>query len=140
MPRKITKRMVLEGFEHRIEIPAPEYGEEAIFVVAPPTASEVSEAKALRMRLSGVKPGEEQDPSRTNLSRALIAEEAARRFLIAKALTRGMDEEWTAEDVEKIHPKVFECLWEAVDSLTGFTGEAEEAIRIFRRHRKAKRS
>jgi len=136
MPKKITKQMVLEGFEHRVEIPAPEYGADTVFMVAPPTASEVSEAKALRMRLSGVK---EPDPSKIDLSKALIAEEAARRFLIAKALTRGMGEEWTAEDVEKINPKVLERLWEAVDSLTGFTGEAEEAIKNFRRRRKDKR-
>ena len=139
MPKKITKQMVLEGFEHRVEIPAPEYGADTAFVVAPPTASEVSEAKALRMRLSGVKPDEKPEPSKIDLSKALIAEEAARRFLIAKALTRGMGEEWTAEDVEKIKPKVLERLWEAVDSLTGFTGEAEEAIKNFRRRRKDER-
>ena len=132
MPRKITKQMILEGFEHKITISAPEYGEDIAFMVAPPTASDVSEAKALRMKLSGVKPEEEADPSKIDLSKALIAEEAARRFLIAKALTRGMDEEWTPEDVEKIHPRVLERLWEAVDSLTGFSGEAEEAIRNFR--------
>ena len=130
--------MVLAGYEARIEVPAPEYGPEAVFVVAPPSASEVSEAKALRMRLSGVKG--EPDPSKVDLSKALIAEEAARRFLIAKALTRGMGEEWTAEDIEKIKPQALERLWEAVDSLTGFTGEAEEAIRNFRRRRKAGRS
>jgi len=130
--------MVLAGYEARIEVPAPEYGPEAVFVVAPPSASEVSEAKALRMRLSGVKG--EPDPSKVDLSKALIAEEAARRFLIAKALTRGMGEEWTAEDIEKIKPQALERLWEAVDSLTGFTGEAEEAIRNFRRRQKAKRS
>ena len=139
MPTKVTKKMVLEGFEHRVEIPAPEYGEDTIFIVAPPSAVDVSEAKALRMRLSGVKPDEKPDPSKIDLSKALIAEEAARRFLIAKALTRGMGEEWTVEDVEKIKPKVLERLWEAVDSLTGFTGEAEEAIKNFRRRRKAKR-
>ena len=137
---KITKQMVLEGFSHRLEVPAPEYGADVAFTVAPPTASEVSEAKALRMRLSEVKTGEEPNPSEIDLSKALIAEEAARRFLIAKALTRGMGEEWTVEDVEKIHPRVLERLWEAVDTLTGFTGEAEEAIRNFRRRRKAERS
>jgi len=135
---KITKEMVLEGFSHRVEVPAPEYGDNAVFVIAPPSASEVSEAKALRMRLSGVKG--EPDPSKVDLSKALIAEEAARRFLIAKALTRGMEEEWTIEDIEKIHPQSLEHLWDAVDALTGFTGEAEEAIRNFRSRRKAKRS
>ncbi|MFB0502258.1 MAG: hypothetical protein ACETWE_00290 [Candidatus Bathyarchaeia archaeon] len=136
MPR-ITKAMVLEGFAHAINILAEEYGSSFTFTLSPPSASDVSEAKALRMKLSEVKG--DVDPSQIDLGKALIAEEHARRFLIARALKRGMQEEWTLEDVERIHPAVLSRLWEAVDSLTGFSSEAEETIRNFRRARKGKR-
>ena len=131
---KLTKRTVLEGYDHRVQIPALEYGEDAVLVIASPSASDVSEAKALRMKLSEVKV--QADPSQIDLSKALIAEEKARRFLIAKALSRGMNEEWTTEDVEKIKPTVLSRLWQAVDSLTGFSSEGEEAARNFQRARK----
>jgi len=49
-----------------------------------------------------------------------------------------MQEEWTPEDVEKIHPAVLNRLWEAVDILTAFSGEAEETIKNFRKARKGK--
>ncbi|MFQ6094711.1 MAG: hypothetical protein ACE5NN_01070, partial [Candidatus Bathyarchaeia archaeon] len=116
---KITKEMVLEGYGYKVEVPASEYGEDIIFIVSSPSASDVSKARALRMKLSELKG--EVDPSKIDLSKALIAEERARRFLIAKALTRGMGEEWTVEDVDKIRPVVLRRLWEAVDFLTGFT-------------------
>lgn len=135
MPR-ITKDMVLKGFNFNVDIIAPKYGDDFFFSVTPPSASDVSEAKALRMKLSEVKG--DVDPSQIDLSKALIAEETARRFLTAKALTRGMQEEWTPEDVEKIHPAVLNRLWEAVDILTAFSGEAEETIRNFRKARKGK--
>jgi len=126
---KITKEAVLEGYSHRIEVSAPEYGEAAVFVVSSPLASEVSEAKALRMKLSEVK--SEVDPSEIDLRKALVAEEYVRRFLVSKALTKGMGEEWTVEDVEKIKPSVLSRLWDAVDGLIGFTGEGEESVRNF---------
>lgn len=126
---KITKEMVLEGYNYRVRIPAPEYGEDIAFTVSSPSASDVSEAKALRMKLSEVKG--DLDPSKIDLSKALIAEEKARRFLIAKALSRGMEETWTVEDVEKIKPVILNRLWEAVDLLTGFSTEAEERIKNF---------
>lgn len=135
MPR-ITKEMILQGFAHAIEVTADEYGEDFVFTLSPPSASDVSEAKALRMKLSEVKG--DVDPSQIDLSKALIAEEKARRFLIAKALRRGMQDEWTPEDVEKIHPAVLSRLWEAVDILTAFSGEAEETIKNFRKARKGK--
>ena len=128
---KITKEMVLEGYGYRVEVSAPEYGGDFIFKIASPSASEVSEAKALRMKLSEVKG--EVDPSQIDLGKALMAEESARRFLIARALTRGMDEEWTVEDVEKIKPPVLKRLWDEVDALIGFSGEAEEAIKNFQK-------
>jgi len=134
---KITKAMVLEGYSHKVEVPAPEYGEDVVFVVSPPSAQEVSEAKALRLRLSGVK-GESVDPSDIDLAKAFLAEEEARRYLVAKALSRGMGEEWTVEDVEKIKPSVLERIWSIVDVLTGFTGEAEELIKNFRRVRRGR--
>jgi len=133
LPR-ITRDLVLEGYKHKVDIPAPEYGKDAVFTVSSPSASDVSEAKALRMRLSEVKG--EVEPSKIDLSKALIAEETAHRFLIAKALSRGMGEEWTVEDVEKIKPGVVKRLWQTVDVLTGFTGEAEEEARNFQRARK----
>ena len=136
MPQ-ITKDLVLEGYNYRVRIPAPEYGEDIAFILCSPSASDVTEAKALRMRLSEVKG--DVDPSQIDLGKALIAEERARRFLIAKALKRGMQEEWTPEDVEKIHPAVLSRLWKAVDSLTGFSSEAEEMIRNFRRARRGRK-
>ena len=133
---KITKDMILQGFAHTIDIPADEYGPDFFFTVAPPSASDVSEAKALRMKLSEIKG--DVDPSEIDLGKAYIAEEEARLFLIAKALRRGMQEEWTVEDVEKIRPVVLKRLWKAVDILTGFSSEAEETIRNFPEARKGK--
>jgi len=128
---KITKDMILEGYNFKIEVPTPEYGEGVTFTVASPSASDVSEAKALRMRLSEVKG--EVDPSQIDLSKALVAEESTRRFLIAKALTRGMGEEWKPEDVEKVKPPVLKRLWEVVDTLTGFSSEAQEEAKNFQK-------
>jgi len=133
---KITKDMVLEGYDCRVEVPAPEYEEDRVFVVASPSASDLSEAKALRMRLAEIKG--EVDPSRIDLCKALVAEETSRRFLIAKALSRGMGEDWTIEDVEKIKPTVLNRLWQVVDALTGFTTDAEEEIRNFQKAPKGK--
>jgi len=100
--------MVLEGYEHKVEVPAPEYGEDALFLVSSPSGREITEANTLRMQLSGVKPvlDPEYDPPSIDLDKALAGEESAKRFLIAKALTRGMEEEWSLEDVEKIMPVV----------------------------------
>lgn len=134
---KVTKDMILQGFAHTVDVPADEYGEGFFLTVAPPSASDVSEAKALRMKLSEVKG--DVDPSQIDLAKALIAEEKARRFLIAKALKRGMQEEWTPEDVEEIHPAVLSRLWKAVDSLTGFSSEAEEMIRNFPKARRGRK-
>jgi len=136
MPQ-ITKDLILKGYNCRVRIPVPEYGEDIAFILCSPSASDVTEAKALRMRLSEVKG--DVDPSQIDLSKALIAEEHARRLLIAKALTRGMNEEWTVEDVEKIKPVVLDRLWRAVDSLTAFSSEAEETVKNFRRARKGKK-
>ena len=133
---KITKDMILQGFAHAIDVTADEYGEDFVFTLSPPSASDVSEAKALRMKLSEVKGN--VDPSQIDLGKALIAEEKARRFLIAKALRRGMQEEWTPEDVEKTHPVVLSRLWKAVDILTCFSSEAEEETRNFRKAGKGK--
>jgi len=121
--------MVLEGYEYKVEVPLPEYGEDALLIVSSPTVTEVTEAKALRMRLTEIKG--ETEPSKIDLGKALVAEETARRFLIAKALSRGMGEEWTVEDVEKIKPLALSRLWEAVDSLTGFSSEGEEMVKNF---------
>ena len=133
---KITKDMVLDGYAYRVEVPAHEYGEDIVFIVSSPSASEVAEARALRMRMSEIEG--EVDPSKIDLGKALIAEEKARHFLIAKGLSRGMNEEWTVEDVDKIQPAVLARLWRVIDSLTGFTGEAEEAIKNFRKARKGR--
>ena len=134
---KITKDMVLEGYDHWVQVPAPEYGEDVVFIVSSPSATDVSEARALRMQLSEIKG--EVDPSQIDLSKALIAEEKARRFLIGKALSRGMNEKWTIEDVEKIRPAVLSRLWKAVDILTAFSSEAEEETKNFRKARKGKK-
>ena len=128
--------MVLQGYGYEVHVSASEYGDDSVFIVASPTASEVSEAKALRMRLSEVKG--ETDPAKIDLGKALIAEEETRRFLIAKALTRGMAEEWTSGDVEKIRPAVIARLWKAVDQMIGFTAEAEESVRNFPKVQKDK--
>jgi len=133
---KITKDIVLEGYNYRVPIPAPEYGKGFEFILASPSASDVSEAKALRMRLSEVKG--EVDPLQIDLSKALLAEEKARIFLVSKALSRGMGEEWTPEDVEKVKPIVLKRLWEAVDSLIGFSVEAEEEAKNFQKAQKGK--
>jgi len=133
---KITKEMVLEGYSHKVEAPAPEYGEDAMFIVSSPSAREIVEANALRVRLSGVKPivdPTEYDPSSVDMEKALAAEESAKRFLVSKALSRGMEEEWTPEDVEKIRPVVFQRIWNIVDLLIGYTASAQEQARNFRR-------
>jgi len=44
---RLTKEMVLKGEALRIDVPAREYGEDAVFTVAPPTAGEMSEARTL---------------------------------------------------------------------------------------------
>jgi len=137
---KITKDMVLEGYEHKVEVPAPEYGEDALFLVSSPSGREITEANTLRMQLSGVKPvlDPEYDPPSIDLDKALAGEESAKRFLIAKALTRGMEEEWSLEDVEKIMPVVSTRIWNAVDLLIGYSASAQEQIRNFQRARKGK--
>jgi len=134
--QKVTREMVLQGYGYEVHVSASEYGDGSVFIVASPTASEVSEAKALRMRLSEVKG--ETDPAKIDLGKALIAEEETRRFLIARALTRGMAEEWTSEDVGKIRPAVIARLWKTVDQMIGFTAEAEESVRNFPKVQKDK--
>ena len=144
---QLTKEIVLKGADLRLEVPAPEYGEDAAFTVAPPTAGDMAEARTIRLKYLKVKGSSVNDLirngqidfSRVDLSEAQRGIDEARFYLVSRALSRGMNEEWTVEDVKQLKPEVFERLWRTVDGLCGFTAEAEEQIRNFRRARKAKK-
>ena len=146
---RLTKEMVLKGEALRIDVPAREYGEDAVFTVAPPTAGEMSEARTLRLKYLEVKDASIRledliregriDFSKINLSTAQRGIDEARFYLVSRALSRGMNEEWTVEDVKQLKPEVFERLWRTVDGLCGFTAEAEEQIKNFRKARKGRK-
>lgn len=144
---QLTKEIVLKGADLRLEVPAPEYGEGAYFTVAPPTAGDMAEARAIRLKhlkvanasLNDLVRGGQVDLSKVDLSESQRGVDEARFYLVSRALTRGMNEEWTVEDVKQLKPEVFERLWQTVDSLCGFTAEAEEQIKNFRKARKAKK-
>jgi len=144
---QLTKEIVLKGADLRLEVPAPEYGEDAAFKVAPPTAGDMAEARTIRLKYLKVKDSSindlirngQIDFSRVDLSEAQRGIDEARFYLVSRALSRGMNEEWTVEDVKQLKPEVFERLWRTVDGLCGFTAEAEEQIRNFRRAQKAKK-
>lgn len=146
---RLTKEMVLKGQTLRLDVPAAEYGEDAVFTVSPPTAGEMSEARTIRLKHLEVKDGSVKledlmrdgrvDFSKIDLSTAQRGIDEARFYLVSRALTRGMSEEWTVEDVKQLKPEVFERLWRTVDSLCGFTAEAEEQIKNFRRARKGRK-
>jgi len=146
---KLTKEMVLKGQALRIDVPAREYGEDAVFTVAPPTAGDMSEARTIRLKYLEVKDASIKledliregriDFSKIDLSTAQRGIDEARFYLVSKALTYGMNEEWTVKDVKQLKPEVFERLWRTVDGLCGFSAEAEEQIRNFRKARKGRK-
>lgn len=146
---RLTKEIVLKGRGLRLDVPAREYGEDIVFTVAPPTAGDMAEARIIRLKHLEVKDASVNledlmregriDFSKIDLSSAQRGIDEARFYLVSKALTRGMDEEWTVEDVKELKPEVFERLWRRVDGLCGFTAEAEEAIKGFRKARKGKK-
>ena len=146
---RLTKEIVLKGADLRLKVPAPEYGEDATFTVAPPTAGDMAEARTIRLKYLKVKDASVNledlvrngriDFSKIDLSSAQKGIDEARFYLVSKALSRGMNEEWTVEDVKQLKPEVFERLWRTVDGLCGFTAEAEEQIKNFRKARKAKK-
>jgi len=146
---RITKDMVLKGADLRLDIPAREYGEDAVFTVAPPNAGDMAEARTIRLKHLEVKDASVNledlirngrvDFSKIDLSSAQRGIDEARFYLVSKALTRGMNEEWTVEDVKRLKPEVFERLWRTVDGLCGFTAEAEEQIKNFRKARKGRK-
>ena len=143
---RLTKEIVLKGADLRLEVPAPEYGEDAAFTVAPPTAGDMAEARTIRLKYLKVKDASVNledlvrngriDFSKIDLSSAQKGIDEARFYLVSKALSRGMNEEWTVEDVKQLKPEVFERLWRTVDVLCGFTAEAEEQIKNFRKAQK----
>ena len=146
---EITRDMVLKGARARVTVSAEEYGEGYGFVVGPPDAGDLSEARAIRLKhlrvaenakigLDDLLKGDAIDISKIDLSSAQTAMDEAKFHLAARALSKGQAEGWTAEDVKRIKPEVFKRLWETVDSLCGFSTEAEEAIKGFRRARKGK--
>ena len=141
--------MVLKSTDQRIDVPADEYGDSSVFVVAPPDAGDISEARAIRLKhlrvaetakigLDDLLKGDAIDVSKIDLSSAQTAMDEAKFHLVARALSKVQEEEWTAEDVKRIRPEVFKRLWDVVDSLCGFSTEAEEAIKGFRRARRGK--
>ena len=146
---RITKDMVLKGTAFRLDVPTREYGEDVVFTVASPTAGEMSEARTIRLKHLKVKDASIKledlirdgriDFSKIDLSSAQQGIDEARFYLVSRALSRGMNEEWTVDDVKRLRPEVFERLWRTVDGLCGFTAEAEEAIKGFRKARKGKK-
>jgi len=146
---RLTKEIVLKGQALRIDVPAKEYGEDSFFTVAPPTAGEMSEARTIRLKHLKVKDSSINledlmrdgriDFSKIDLSSAQRGIDEARFYLVSRALSHGMQEEWTVEDVKQLKPEVFERLWRTVDSLCGFTAEAEEQIKNFRKARKGRK-
>ena len=146
---RLTKEMVLKGTDLRLDVPAREYGEDAVFTVAPPTAGEMSEARTIRLKHLQVKDASVNledlirdgriDFSKIDLSSAQRGIDEARFYLVSRALTRGMNEEWKVEDVKQLKPEVFELLWRTVDGLCGFTAEAEGQIKNFRKARKVRK-
>jgi len=141
---KLSKEIVLKGADLRLEVPAPEYGEDAAFTVAPPTAGDMAEARAISLKYLQLKEGSLdllQSGRMENIDLAMVQRgiDEARFYLVSRALSRGMNEEWTVEDVKQLKPEVFERLWRTVDDLCGFSAEAEERIKNFRRARKDKK-
>ena len=146
---RLTKEIVLKGQALRLDVPAKEYGEDAVFTVAPPTAGEMSEARTIRLKHLKVKDSSISleslmrdgriDFSKIDLSSAQRGIDEARFYLVSRALSHGMQEEWTVEDVKQLKPEVFERLWRTVNSLCGFTAEAEEQIKNFRKARKGRK-
>lgn len=149
MPQ-ITREMVLKGDKLRIDVQAEEYGEGFVFVVGPPDAGDLSEARAIRLKhlrvaenakigIDDLLKGNAIDISKIDLSSAQIAMDEAKFHLVARALSKGQGEEWTGEDVKRIKPEVFKRLWDRVDSMCGFSTEAEAAIKGFQKARKGKK-
>ena len=147
---KVTREMVLKGSDLRIEVSADEYGEGHVFVVAPPDTGDMAEARALRLKHLAIKGSAEVDVNRLfegggiDLSKIDLASaqrglDEARFHLVAQALSKGQGEQWTVKDVKRIKPEVFSRIWETVDTISGFSSEAEEQIKGFRRARKGKR-
>ena len=147
---KIAREMVLQGADVESIVPANEYGEGSILVLKPPDAGDLSEARAIRLKhlrvaenakigIDDLLRGNAIDISKIDLSSAQIAMDEAKFHLVARALSKGQGEEWTGEDVKRVKPEVFKRLWEVVDSMCGFSTEAEAAIKGFRKARKGKR-
>jgi len=146
---RLTKEIVLKGQALRLDVPAKEYGKDAVFVVTPPTAGDMAEARRIRLEHLKVKDSNINledlirdgriDFSKIDLSTAQRGIDEARFYLVSRALTRGMNEEWNVEDVKQLKPEVFERLWRTVDGLCGFSAEAEEQIRNFRKARKGRK-
>lgn len=147
---EITRDMVLKGAAVRMTVSAKEYGEEYGFIVGPPDAGDLSEARAIRLKhlrvaenakigLDDLLKGNAIDISKIDLSSAQTAMDEAKFHLAARALSKGQEEQWTVEDVKRIRPEVFKRLWQVVDAMCGFSTEAEEAIKGFRKARKGKK-
>jgi len=133
---RLTQGIVLKGADLRLKVPAPEYGEDATFTVAPPTAGDMAEARTIRLKHLKVEGSSindlirngQIDFSRVDLSEAQRGIDEARFYLVSRALSRGMNEEWTVEDVKQLKPEVFERVWRSVEGLGGCTAEEEEQI------------
>ena len=146
----ITREMVLKGDKLRIDVQVEEYGEGFVFVVGPPDAGDLSEARAIRLKhlrvaqnakigIDDLLKGNVIDISKIDLSSAQIAMDEAKFHLVARALSKGQGEEWSAEDIKRVKPEVFKRLWDNVDAMCGFSTEAEAAIKGFRKARKGKK-
>lgn len=146
----ITRDMVLKGADQPIPVPADEYGEGYGFILCPPDAGDLSEARAIRLlhlkiakdakvSIDELLKGNAIDLSKLDLSSAQTAMDEAKFHLVGKALSKGQGEKWSPDYVKRLKPEVFKRLWDVVDSMCGFSSEAEAAIKGFRKARKGKK-
>lgn len=135
---RITRELVLEGKDHRSEVPVPEWGEEAFLMVRPITDGEFVKVQQTILRnmsasdLQEIK-GDAESPDLSKIKMDivdLVDREKAGKYLAVSFGLSCDGEEWTAEAVGKLPPGVPDRIYNAVALASGFprlAGSSEKA-------------
>ena len=134
-----TKKLILEGLSHRENITVEEYPE-LIFVLAPITDSEYTQVRATtmsaidfdKMDLPEFESKEDRDILKAvNVGKMIHNIDEAKYLALSFSLTRGMDEEWTPEDVGALKMGVPDKLYDVLDKMCGLTAETRAKSKGF---------
>jgi len=132
-----TKKLILEGLSHREEVTVPEYPG-LVFVLAPITDSEYTQVRVNTMSaidfnkldLSTLQSEENRDEDLlklVNIDKMISDVDKAKYLALSFSLTRGMEEEWTPDDVGALKIGVPDKLYAILKEMCGIGSKAKSA-------------